>query len=323
MPQLMPHFRTGQAARTRRMPGAPGAMVKGNLLKTLYVLLRDAVLACVHGDMVSQGAALSYYTFFAVAPLFVIVLAIAGLCFGDEAAKRELFGQLDQLLGTSGGQAIQALVAAAGRRHAGVFAAGLAFCTLAVAATGVFVQLQTSLNKVWKVRLAPGHEFKNFIRHRLLSFAMIVGVGFLLLVSLVVSAGLSALGHFMGNLFSGKEILLEVLNFILSLAIIATLFAMIFKFLPDVRIAWRSVWLGGVFTAVLFNMGKFLLGLYIGHSTLASVYGAVGSLVVMLLWVYYSAQILLFGAQFTRLWAERFGPPPTPAQGATFISETV
>lgn len=264
-------------------------------LKIFYQLAGDTVRATINGDAFSQGAALSYYTVFAIAPLFVIALAIAGFWFGEEAARRELFGQVNQLVGKEGGEAIKSVVVAAGKSKAGFWATCLACGTLAVAATGVFVQLQNSLNKVWNVRHLPGRGLRNFIRHRLLSFAMVLGIGFLLLVSLVCSAGLSALGNFIGDHVSGMEILLKVLNFVISLAIITTLFTMIFKFLPDVKIAWRDVWLGGFVTALLFNLGKFLIGIYIGRSSISSVYGAMGSLVIVLVWVYYSAQILFLG----------------------------
>jgi membrane protein len=295
--------------------------VKSTLWKfrTLYQLVSDTVRASISGDTISQGAALSYYTVFAIAPLFVIALAIAGFWFGEDAARRELFGQVNQLVGKEGGDAIQSVVAAAGKSKAGFWATCIAAGTLAVAATGVFVQLQDSLNKVWNVRHLPGRGLRNFIRHRLLSFAMVLGIGFLLLVSLVCSAGLSALGNFIGDYVSGKEILLKALNFVISLAIITTLFTMIFKFLPDVKIAWRDVWLGGFITALLFNLGKFLIGIYIGRSSISSVYGAMGSLVIVLVWVYYSAQILFFGAQFTRIYASQFGVKPNPVRGAEFI----
>lgn len=287
--------------------------------KMVYELLNDTVRACISGNVVSQGAALSYYTIFAIAPLFVITLAIAGFCFGEEAARRELFGQLNQLVGKEGGDAIQAMVTAAKKSKAGFWAACIAGGTLAVAATGVFVQLQNSLNLLWNVRQARGMGLRNFIRHRLLSFAMVVGIGFLLLVSLVCSAGLAALGNFIGDYVAGTEIFLKALNFVISLGIITTLFAMIFKFLPDVKIAWRDVWLGGFITAVLFNVGKYLIGIYIGRSSISSVYGAMGSLVVLLAWVYYSALILFFGAQFTCIYAQRFGVKPQPVGGAEFV----
>jgi membrane protein len=295
--------------------------VKPGRSKIIYAMLKETVSAFLAGDILSLGAALSYYTIFAIAPLFVIVLAIAGFCFGEEAARRELFGQLNQLVGKEGGDAIQALVAAAGKSKAGFWATALAAITLGVAATGVFVQLQNSLNKIWNVQLTSGKGLRNFIRHRLLSLAMVFGVGFLLLVSLVCSAGLAAFGSFLGNHISGTQILLKALNFILSLGIITLLFTMIFKFLPDVKIAWRDVWLGGFITALLFNAGKILIGIYIGHSSLASVYGTMGSLVILLLWVYYSALILFFGAQFTRAYACNFGIKPQALRGAEFIPE--
>jgi membrane protein len=288
--------------------------------KLIYQLIGDTVRACINGNVVSQGAALSYYTIFAIAPLFIIALAIAGFWFGEDAARRELFGQVNQLVGKEGGDAIQSLVAAAGKSKAGFWATCIAVCTLAVAATGVFVQLQNSLNALWNVRQARGKGLRNFIRHRLLSFAMVFGIGFLLLVSLVCSAGLSALGKYIGDYVSGKEILLKTLNFVISLGIITTLFAMIFKFLPDLKIAWRDVWLGGFITAALFNAGKYAIGIYIGRSSISSVYGAMGSLLVVLVWVYYSAQILFFGAQFTCIYANRFGVKPEPVRGAEFIS---
>jgi membrane protein len=287
--------------------------------KIIYQLLNDTVRACISGDFISQGAALSYYTVFAIAPLFIIALAIAGFWFGEDAARRELFGQVNQLVGKEGGDAIQSLVAAANKSKAGLWATWIAIGTLALAATGVFVQLQNSLNKLWNVRHSPGRGLRNFIRHRLLSVTMVFGIGFLLLVSLVCSAALAALGNFIGDYVSETEIFLKVSNFVISLGIITTLFTMIFKFLPDVKIAWRDVWLGGFITALLFNFGKFLIGIYIGRSSIASVYGAMGSLVIVLVWVYYSAQILFFGAQFTRIYANRFGVKPEPAIGTKFV----
>jgi membrane protein len=291
--------------------------------KAIYQLIYDTILACINGNIFSEGAALSYYTIFAIAPLFVIALAIAGFWFGEDAARRELFGQLNQLIGKEGGDAIQSVVAAANKSRAGFWATCIAGGTLAVAATGVFVQLQNSLNKIWSVQQAAGKGLRNFIRHRLLSFAMVFGIGFLLLVSLVCSAALAALGSFIGDYLSGTDIFLKALNFLISLTIITALFAMIFKFLPDVTIAWRDVWLGGFITAVLFNVGKFLIGIYIGRSSISSVYGAMGSLVIVLVWVYYSAQILFFGAQFTCLYSRRFGVKPKPVRGMKFVPAEV
>jgi membrane protein len=288
-------------------------------LKTVGRLLYDTVRGCINAGVVSQGAALAYYTIFAIAPLFVIALAIAGFCFGEKAAQKELFGQLNQLVGPQGGDAIQALVAAANKSRAGSLATLVAGAALAVASTAVFVQLQTSLNTLWSVRQVQGMGLRNFVRHRLLSFAMVFGIGFLLLVSLLCDACLAALGDFIGNHMAGVPILLRVLNFVVSLGIITMLFTMIFKFLPDVKIGWRDAWLGGFVTALLFNFGKYLIGLYIGRSSLSSVYGAMGSLVVLLVWVYYSAQIVFFGAQMTCLYGYRFGVKPQPVRGAEFM----
>ena len=296
-------------------------MATRSKFKLVYQLIRATISECIDGDVVTQGAALSYYTIFAIAPLFVIALWIAGLCFGEEAARRELFGQLNNLIGNDGGTAIQAMVSAAHKTTNGFWATCIAIATLMIAATGVFVQLQNSLNRLWNVRPLPGRGLRSFIRHRLLSFAMVFGIGFILLVSLVVSAGLSALGTFVGQNISGKEIFLEILNPIFSIAIITFLFAVIFKFLPDLKIAWRDVWPGGFLTALLFEGGKFLIGLYIAKSTLASVYGTIGSLIIVLLWVYYSAQILFFGAQFTRVYATTLGTKPRPIHGAHLINE--
>jgi membrane protein len=179
------------------------------------------------------------------------------------------------------------------------------------------------LNKLWGIRQAPGMDVRNFIRHRLLSFAMVFGTGFILLVSLLCNAGLAAFGTFIGDHVSGAKIALQALNFVFSLGIITAMFTMIFKFLPDVKIGWRDAWLGGFITALLFNLGKYLIGIYIGRSSLSSVYGAMGSLVVLLVWVYYSAQILFFGAQFTCLYGRRYGVKPRPLRGAEFVSAAI
>jgi len=288
-------------------------------VRAIYALLRDAANACVEGDIFSHSAALAYYTVFAIAPMFVIALAIAGFCFGQQAASRELFGQINQLIGKEGGEAIQSMVSAANKGRTGFFATSIAVATLLVASTGVFAQLQNSLNHFWRVQPLPGQSVRNFLRHRLLSFAMVLGIGFLLLVSLVVNAGLSALGTFLSQRLTEREMMLEIANSLVSLAAITVLFTMIFKILPDVKIAWRDVWLGGFITAILFNGGKFLIGLYIARSSITSVYGAVGSLIIILAWVYYSALILFFGAQLTRMYANHFGTKAHPVPGAKIL----
>jgi membrane protein len=294
-------------------------------ITSTFVLVKHTSMEWIDLGVSRMGAALAFYTIFAIAPLFVIVLAIASLWFGEEAARRELFGQVSGLVGSEGGEAIQALVSAAHHAKTGVWATAIALATLFVGVTGVFVQLQDALNSIWGVRRAPGRGLRNFIKDRLLSFALIVGIGFLLLVSLVLSAGLSALGKYMGGLLPVQETLWQGINFVVSFGVITLLFAMIFKLLPDVKIAWRDVWIGAMLTALLFNLGKFLLGLYLGRSSVTSAYGAAGSLVIVLLWVYYSAQILFFGAKFTQLYASQYSShlEPAPGTGTVLLEEVV
>ena len=289
-------------------------------ITSTFVLVKHTAMEWIDLGVSRMGAALAFYTIFAIAPLFVIVLAIASLWFGEEAARRELFGQVSGLVGSEGGEAIQALVSAAHHAKTGVWATAIAVATLFVGATGVFVQLQDALNSIWGVRRAPGRGLRNFIKDRILSFALVVGIGFLLLVSLVLSAVLSALGKYMGGLLPVQETLWQGINFVVSFGVITLLFAMIFKVLPDVKITWRDVWIGAMITALLFNLGKFLLGLYLGRSSVASAYGAAGSLVIVLLWVYYSAQILFFGAKFTQLYSKRHDAHLEPMPGAEAVT---
>lgn len=290
------------------------------VLKSSYTLIKQTASEWIDLGVSRMGAALAFYTLFAIAPLFVIVLALAGFWFGEEAARRELFSQVSGLVGSEGGEAIQALVSAARKPTTGAWATVIAVVTLFVGATGVFVQLQDALNSIWCVRRKPGRGLRNFIKDRLLSFALIVGIGFLLLVSLVLSAGLSALGNFMTGLLPAQETLWQWINFGVSFGVITLLFAMIFKVLPDAKIAWRDVWIGALLTALLFNLGKYFLGLYLGRSSVTSAYGAAGSLVIVLLWVYYSAQILFFGAKFTQIYSNRRGPHLEPAPGAEAVT---
>jgi membrane protein len=288
--------------------------------RAVYELLRDSIFGLFEGDTVSRGAALSFYTFFAIAPLFVIVLAIGGLAFGREAAQLKLFSQVTGLVGAEGGEAIQALVSASHKPQSGFWGTVVAAATLFLAATGVFVELQDSLNSVWGVRRAPGRGLRSLIKDRLLSFALLVGVGFLLLISLVLSAGLAALSQFMSALLPSQEIVLEGVHFVISFGVITLLFAMIFKVLPDVKIPWRDVWIGAILTAFLFNFGKLLLGLYLGRGSVVSAYGAAGSLVIVLWWVYYSVQILFFGAKVTQIYSDRYGSHPAALPGAEAVT---
>jgi len=267
-----------------------------------------------------MGAALAFYTIFAIAPLFVIVLWIAGFWFGAEAARRELFSQVSGLVGSGGGDAIQALISAAHKPKTGAWATGIAAVTFFAGATGVFVELQDDLNSLWGVRPVMGRGVRNFFKNRLLSFGLIAGIGFLLLVSLILSAGLSGLGKFIFGSPPAQETVWQSINFVVSFGVIMLLFAMIFKVLPDAKIAWRDVWMGAIISALLFNLGKLLFGLYLGRSSVTSAYGAAGSLVVVLLWVYYSAQMLLFGAKFTQVYSNRYGSHLELAPGTETVT---
>lgn len=284
--------------------------------KTAFEVLKQTVRDWSEDKAPRLGAALAYYTIFSIAPLIVIVLAIAGLWFDKQAAHDQIFAQIGGLVGESGAKAISGLLQAADKPREGIVASVLALVTLIFGATGVFVQLQDALNTIWEVKPKPGRGIMGFIRQRILSLAMVFGIGFLLLVSLVVSAGLAAAGKWFAGAMPGGEQVWHALNFLISFVVIAAMFTLMFKYLPDVKVAWKDVWLGGALTAFLFVLGKFALGFYLGRPSMSSAYGAAGSLVIVLLWVYYSAQILFLGAEFTQVYADRFGKKLEPAENA-------
>jgi membrane protein len=251
------------------------------------------------------GAALAYYSVFSIGPLVVIAIAIAGLVFGAEAVQSQVFGALKGLLGDTGTQAVDAMLKGANRPREGMLATALGIGTLLFAAVGVVVQLKDAFNTVWDVETPPGSGIWRFARTYILSFAGVLAIGFLLLVSLLLTAALSAIGKYIAPYL--PEAALQSVGFLASFAVIALLFAMMFKWLPDTHVAWRDVWLGAILTAALFEVGKFLIGLYIGKQGLESTYGAAASIVVVLIWVYYSAQLVLMGAEFTNVYARRYG----------------
>jgi membrane protein len=271
-------------------------------------LFRQAAYAWIDDYAPSMGAALSYYTLFSIAPLLLIVTALAGMVFGDAAARGEIFGQLRDLMGDEGAAAVEKLLQQADRPHGGLVATVTGVLMLLAGATSVFGELQNALDRIWR---APARQqssgWWNLLRSRLMSFGMILGIAFLLMVSLVVSALLSALGKFWGAAFEEWEAVAHVLDILASFAIVTVLFAMIYKIIPRVRIRWRDVWIGAAVTSALFAVGKFLIGLYLGKSSVASAFGAAGSLAVMMVWVYYSAQIFLLGAEFTWVYAHAYG----------------
>ena len=297
-------------------------------IKTLWWLLKESVSAWIGDYAPSMGAALAYYTMFSLAPLLLIVIAVAGLVFGRDAAQGEVFTQLRDLMGDEGAVAVQGLLKSASEPATGTLAIVLGGLALFIGATTVFGELQTSLDRIWRApSLKKGSGIWTLVRERLLSFGMILTIGFLLLVSLVLSAALAALGKWWNPSFRGWEAMLHVANFVLGFLVITVLFALIYKILPRVRIAWRDVWIGAAVTSVLFAIGKFAIGLYLGKSGIASGFGAAGSIVLLLVWVYYSAQIFLLGAEFTWVYAYRLGSrrnerhpdtsPPLPTRSST------
>jgi len=267
------------------------------------------------------SAALAYYTIFSLAPLLVIVIAITGLLWEADVVRTALLNQIEGLVGVDGSRFIGSLIASASTPAEDIIATIIGTITLLVGALGVFNELHNSLNIIWEVEEEKTKGFlqavKKAVIDRLLSFTMILGIGFLLLVSLVISAGLSATQETIRNAVPLSEILLQILNLIISIGAITLLFAMIYKFLPDAEIAWRDVWMGAFVTSVLFSLGKMLIGLYLGNSAVASSFGAAGSLVLLLVWIYYSAQILFFGAEFTQVYANQYGSKIVPEEAET------
>jgi membrane protein len=270
--------------------------------------LGRALVAWWDDNALRLGASVAYYTLFAIAPVLLVAIAIAGTLFGPEAVRGELAGQIDNLVGPDGGMAVQALLQGAARRDDNVIAATIGGITLLLAACGAFLELQAALNAIWRVTPVPSLKPVDFLLDRARSFGLVIAIGFLLLVSLAVSAAIAAFAAWVGQWAPEMPLLLHTLNTLLSLIVTTILFAMLFRFLPDVELIWKDVAMGALVTAVLFTVGKHVIGLYLGQSATASSYGAAGSVLVLLLWVYYSAQIVLLGAEFTRLYAGRRVP---------------
>lgn len=276
--------------------------------RSLWSMAKEAVSAWIDDFAPSMGAAIAYYTAFSLAPLLIIVIAIAGLVFDRDAASGYLYSQISALLGNEGGLAVRALVDSASASEKGTLATAIGIVLLLVGATTVFGELQTDLDRIWKVPAAARSEgLWNLIRSRILSLGLVISIGFLLLVSLIISSVLAAFGEWWGGAFEDFDLLLQVLNSVVSLVVITVMFALMYKILPRAEIGWRDVWIGAAVTALLFTIGKFLVGLYLGKAGVASSFGAAGSLAVLLVWVYYSAQIFLLGAEFTWVYSHRAG----------------
>jgi len=284
----------------------------------LWRVLKQALAGWWNDNVPRMGAALAYYTLFALAPILIVAIAIAGLAFGPEAVRGEIVGQIEGLVGRDGALAVQAMLEGAAKPSSSIPATVIGVITFFLGATGAFLELQTDLDTIWRVKpKSRGNFLRALLLQRLISFGLVLGLAFLLLTSLVVSAALAAVHTYMGNTFPGVTILWEALNVLVSLGVITLLFAMIYKILPDVKLAWSDVWVGAMVTAGLFTIGKFLIGLYLGTSGLGSTYGAAGSVIVVLVWVYYSSQIILLGAEFTREYVRQFSKQPAPEEFAT------
>ena len=276
-------------------------------LKSWWSLVKTAVASWLDDYAPSMGAALSYYTVFSLAPLLLIVVSVAGLVFGEDAVRGELFAQLQGLMGADAAKAIQGLLASVNKPSHGVVGTIVGIALLVFGATTVFGELQDALDRIWRAPARKKGGLWSLLRARLLSFGMILGLAFLLMVSLVVGAAISALGKWWGPAFGGWETLLQIVNLIVGFGLTTAIFAMIYKLMPRVKVEWHDVWLGAIVTSLLFTIGKFLIGLYIGKSGVASGFGAAGSLIIVFLWVYYSAQIFLLGAEFTWIYAKTLG----------------
>ncbi len=275
--------------------------------KELWSLVKQSVSAWLEDRAASMGAALAYYTAFSIAPLLIIAIAVAGIVFGRDAAQAAVVGQLQGLLGEAGGNAIAGMLKSAANFGSSILAIVIGVGALILTATTAFVELQDDLDRIWKAKPRAGSGLLNLIRSRLLSLGMVLAIGFLLAVSLVLSAAVAALGN---SLLGEAEFLLQAITFLGSFAVITVLFAMIYKVLPNVEVAWEDVWIGAAITALLFDIGKLLIGLYIGKSSVASSFGAAGPFVVLMLWIYYSTQIFLLGAEFTNAYAHRHDAQP-------------
>ena len=289
-------------------------------MNTVWALLKETFSGWNEDDAPRLAAALAFYTVFALAPLLVIVVAIAGLVFGEETARGQIIGQIEGLVGTASAEATQDLLEKISQPESGFIASAIGVATFLIGAWFVFGELQNALDAIWGVKPRPGRSILAVLRERFVSFTMMLGIGFLLLVSLVISAALAGVSTFVGGLLREIEPVLHILNFIISFGVITVLFAMIYKILPDVQIRWNDVWIGAATTSLLYTIGKFLIGLYLGKSSVGSAYGAAGSLVIILVWVYYASQILFFGAEFTKVYAKKYGSRIVPAPNAVPIT---
>jgi membrane protein len=278
----------------------------------VWQVLKETGTAWDEDNVTRLAAALAYYTLLSIAPLIILAVAVTGLVFGQDAARQHIAGELSSVVGAGAATAIESIAENAKTPGSGVLGIAVGIVVLLFGASGVFGELQSALNTVWDVAPKPGRGIWGIIKDRFFSFTLVVGVAFMLLVSLVVSAALTWVGKVFEQTLPGGAVVWQVLNFCISLGVVTALFALMFKTLPDVHIKWRDVWVGAAVTAALFTLGKFLLGIYLGSAGVSSAYGAAGSIIALVIWVYYSSQVMLVGAEFTEVYARRFGSRITP-----------
>ena len=288
---------------------------------TIWNLVKETFVSWDEDRAPRLAAALAYYAIFALAPLLIIAIAVAALFFDEAQVRQSILTQLGGLIGHNGQIAIEAMIDGARKPETGMIATAIGVVTLLVAAGGLFGQLQDALNTIWEVQPKPGRGVWGMVRDRFFSFSMVLGTGFLLLISLLLSAGLAAMGQWVGGEAYGQTLMWQIINFVVSFGVTSLLFAMIFKVLPDAKVQWRDVWIGAVVTAALFSLGRFLIGLYLGQAAPESTYGAAGSLVALLIWIYYSTQILFLGAEFTQVYATYYGSKIEPTENAVRVTE--
>lgn len=288
--------------------------------RELWSIAQETASDWSDDDAITLAAALAYYALLSLAPLLLISIGVAGWFLGPEAARGRVAGELGNIVGGAAASGIQAVVASAAGPKRGLLSAVLGVLTAFIGASGVFGQLQTSLNRIWEVKVKTGGGLLGQVKARFFSFTMVLGVAFLLLVSLILSSLLSSFGSVLSDTLPGGAVLWQIINSLLSLAVVTLLFALMFKVIPDAKVQWRDVWLGALVTAVLFTLGKYLLGLYLGKAAVGSSYGAAGSMVALVVWVYYAAQILFMGAEFTQVHARRRGASIEPTEHAERIA---